>query len=568
MALAVFFIFSIAVHGYRVEAKPAALIANPVQSLFVNEVGVFRPVADHHFELTAPQQCGTLSPIKKTAREISCQFHTAGQQTLHFSVCANNKSSCQSVMLNLMITPKAAAAPGVVAQEPSIALKSAHVALEGQLLKGFRTGLPPDIREEAQRENKPVFLLISTDWCPPCNEAKENLFSTEAFQKISKDWLKVYVDGDSRESAEWGKVVPFHEFPTIVFLDSRLNEEGRFHSATRWKEFSQWAKQVSQRSLAPISDIRPKVLARQKGGWLQRLRDLIHGQTATDLSRQKERLIGWALAAEDQKVLSAFTEKDIPSDLKMDWYSYKYNNSQDGDKTDQIGFLKKALVAAKGREEYIDFLDELCDLDKHECQVYSKDMDLASEKIREDKDLTEAEKAAALADQFYGQSLVYKTLGRHREAHAKVLDCVTQSDRFKSLSPLKMPRAANQVRAYCLAKAGRAKAAERLYKSLIKAYPSEPTFLLSYAYFLKSHARLKKAHNYVSRAMKVSYAYNWFKAVFLKARIEMQMKHYKDALQTVHGALAEVHLSADPKSRDQHVAGALRGLESKIQARL
>ncbi|MEX0273598.1 MAG: thioredoxin family protein [Flavobacteriaceae bacterium] len=47
----------------------------------------------------------------------------------------------------------------------------------------------------AQKENKNVLVYFTgSDWCAPCKKLKTDLFDTDAFADISKDYVLLYVD--------------------------------------------------------------------------------------------------------------------------------------------------------------------------------------------------------------------------------------------------------------------------------------------------------------------------------------------------------------------------------------
>lgn len=71
----------------------------------------------------------------------------------------------------------------------------------------------------AKKQNKPLFLYWGAVWCPPCNYIKKNIFTTEIFKTEIKNFIPVYLDGDSNEAQTWGDKLKTRGYPTMLILD-------------------------------------------------------------------------------------------------------------------------------------------------------------------------------------------------------------------------------------------------------------------------------------------------------------------------------------------------------------
>jgi hypothetical protein len=202
-------------------ATPDLLQTFPAEVLRY-EVVEFRPQKAHHFSLEAPQNCGGGEMVAREARALKCQFTQPGKASATFNVCDDKKTFCKPVSLALNVLERAAPDSKRLRANETLNRELKHT-----LVPGFETGTPEALKKKAAQAGKPVFMMVSTDWCPPCNEAKEHLLSSQMFHELSAGWTKVYVDGDCLGAADWEKAVPYRYYPSFIFLNSSFQETGR-----------------------------------------------------------------------------------------------------------------------------------------------------------------------------------------------------------------------------------------------------------------------------------------------------------------------------------------------------
>jgi thioredoxin-related protein len=70
----------------------------------------------------------------------------------------------------------------------------------------------------AQREGKSVFLYWGAAWCPPCFELKAYVFSRKDFKQKLKQFVPVYLDGDSQGAQQLAEVFNVTGYPTVLIL--------------------------------------------------------------------------------------------------------------------------------------------------------------------------------------------------------------------------------------------------------------------------------------------------------------------------------------------------------------
>ena len=74
---------------------------------------------------------------------------------------------------------------------------------------------------EAERSAKPLFLYWGAVWCPPCNLMKSTLFQQPEFIARTRDFVAVYLDGDTERAQVWGEKHDAVGYPTLIVFDSR-----------------------------------------------------------------------------------------------------------------------------------------------------------------------------------------------------------------------------------------------------------------------------------------------------------------------------------------------------------
>jgi thiol-disulfide isomerase/thioredoxin len=539
------------------DSSLAGLQAPLPQTLRQNEVFEFKPQAQHHFSEEAPQSCGQgQSLISKDLSGIKCQFIAAGEVEPVLNVCDDKKTFCKPVRLQIAVSPGATDSKESLEKNQSL-----NHDLKAQLTPDFEVMTPIEARKAAA--GRPVLLMISADWCPPCNEAKEHLLPSKSFKAATANWLKIYVDGDALAAKDWNTVVGFEFYPSFVLLNPDLQEIGRFLGPIRQSDFTDWVRQMSLFANESLEKLKLRLQKNEQPSLLVKLARLLKPNTEGDpLVPLRQRLLDWALLRQDKPLIESLKAKTpLTLDLEIKYLTY---HAQELSGAEKVIVLKQLLDLNYYKDGWMAAVYDLCSIDQKACEPYlgkfAKRFEFMKKKL-----WTQAEVASFLAEEHLLATQIFQTVKRPAQEKQMAEACVAQYKVMASLSALKLARSAQQGMLACLDSAQRFAEAQTLVDQLIQAYPNEPTFLLKKARLYKKQKKFTEALVWAQRADKVAYGYNWFALQALKAELLLAAKKVQEAIVVVDSALAKVPLDEAKDSREQQVVARLRALRLKAQ---
>ncbi|POA97268.1 disulfide isomerase [Chromobacterium sinusclupearum] len=82
----------------------------------------------------------------------------------------------------------------------------------------WQQGDVPAAFAKARSENKPVFLYWGAVWCPPCNQVKSTIFNRPDFIAAARQFVPVYLDGDSDNAQQLGEQFKVRGYPTMILF--------------------------------------------------------------------------------------------------------------------------------------------------------------------------------------------------------------------------------------------------------------------------------------------------------------------------------------------------------------
>ena len=107
---------------------------------------------------------------------------------------------------------------------------------------------------EAERSAKPLFLYWGAVWCPPCNLMKSTLFQQPDFIATTRDFVAVYLDGDTQRAQVWGEKHDAVGYPTVIVFDSQGKQLTRLPGTLTAESFMA-ALDDARSDLAPVTEL-------------------------------------------------------------------------------------------------------------------------------------------------------------------------------------------------------------------------------------------------------------------------------------------------------------------------
>ena len=525
------------------------ITSNPL----INEVVDIKPIEGHHFNLEAPQNCGKESSIKATAKAISCQFHSDGEREVVVSVCDHKKTYCKQEKVKTQVQ-KIKSAQSKIKESPSVETLKMQNSVKKKLLSRFKV-MTPDEAVQAVPMKKAALVMVSADWCPPCNQAKEFMLQTKDFKEATKNLLLIYVDGDSPASEVWTQKLKTRYYPSFIVLNQDLERVSVFsdiNSADHIQKLSAALNHIED----PLSSVEQRITERENGEFLRKVKDFFNS-SAFILEDQK-RHIGHLKAVGKYDELLAYLEK-IESKKAFEFVQKEayYLSSKEKDEEFLESFLNQDPSASPF---YYYALRDYCQKTKLENQFskacmgyrgnYLQSLKIEAKWPEEEKSLTSAVYSKIKAK-------LYDFFEEEKKAMSFYSQCVEDFEKLYEVSPLgKKSRSVRIEQIGCVKDENQG---AEILKTLAKDYPFEETFHRKLARLYAKENKYEKALDNNQRAIDYSYGYMWLYNVAERVKYLKELSREQEALELVESALSEVVLNKE----DARTNNALQSLRAQ-----
>ena len=92
--------------------------------------------------------------------------------------------------------------------------------------KDFPSGSPDfkhsyaEAEKEAKASGKPMLLVFSASWCPPCQTNKRNVYPSDAVKPYHDKFVWAYIDTDKKSNASISRKFGVRGIPHVQFATS------------------------------------------------------------------------------------------------------------------------------------------------------------------------------------------------------------------------------------------------------------------------------------------------------------------------------------------------------------
>lgn len=547
-----------------------SLVEVRVKRPLINERVVIKPTTNHHFNLEAPQDCGNEATMDPSARRIECQFHSDGVKKVTVSVCDDKKKYCKQEHLKFQVRNAKSGTPRIKQDKSAETLK-AQKDIKKVLMDGWKS-ITPEQAVANMNGKKGALVMVSTEWCPPCNVVKEFLLPTTQFKNLTKDLQLIYVDGDSPLKDAWQSRLKTFFYPSFVVLNKNLEVVDLTVGSLYFYKFQNFITKAIKNSADPLTNAKERLEQRIAGTFSRKIMDLFVPQSQID--EDEERVLNSFTARNDNQSYLEFTRKMSAEKYTSEILAIQFNDfwfgksSKDLTPEEQnkkllkiartlLSFYPLMNMESKDRSDFIQHkfcmvpktkdLDSKKDLTTEECEVVFRRIEdrMAWKAKTVLPKLLEHEKLDFNATQAKEKADLAMIRSKNEQAEEFKKSCRSDLAKLYSFTPLgQKSRAIRIGMIQCLASGDQVQSLNILL-SMVNDYPYDSTFYRKLADHYMQKKDFKKALEVNENAVKYAYGDFWGGAIVQRTNILKALKKEKQALSLIEETLGEVVLRKD-----------------------
>ncbi len=527
---------------FRRPARRGLLTESPPKTVKLNEVLKFTAKDGYHFNIEAPQQCGTSEAFDLSPASVKCQFSSGGIQEVSLKLCADKQSMCLFEDFTIVVKGDSGASkadgPKPAASEPP--------------LQGFLQNDMPQALRLAREEKKLIFADFFTKWCPFCRLMEDTVLTRPAFMEASGNMVRVSLDGDTPQAREWLTRFRPAGYPTYIVMDAEMREIGRMSGNTSVEAFAAWLKKQEDWKALPIADAKVRAAALDEAGRLR---------VARVYMQEKN----WAEALKLLAGIKTRSAEYLAADCRL-------QEAADSPEKAALPALYRANIARFDGSDglpavigVVEWIKTLHKLEAGAAEPWLGDAGaLAGRLIKSPETSAEGYTAEDIYITLGGALSEAELKDKANEMFSKAADgyaaLAAKAGRPETAKGLRMSQAGN------LANAGRYEDAAAVYGELAGLFPDEYPFRRSLSSILFKMKKYPEALREASLAAGLAYGDIRLEILYSKARIEAEMKNRTAALKTLDEAITSIELPGDPKLKTHRIYVKLKDYRKEVEA--
>ena len=111
----------------------------------------------------------------------------------------------------------------------------------------------------AAEQGKPLFLYWGAEWCPPCHYLKDKVFKRPEFVEKSRDFLCVYLDGDTERAQILGEELGVMGYPTVIVFSPAGEELMRMPTGVPVERYAD-VLDAARTAMRPVGEVLAEVM--------------------------------------------------------------------------------------------------------------------------------------------------------------------------------------------------------------------------------------------------------------------------------------------------------------------